>query len=204
MLVIYRKGKIPLISFYEANHRDYFKSTAGLNPSPFLTPLAKRLPPGATILDVGCGSGRDLRWLANQGFKPTGFELSPSLARLAEDFSGQPVIQGDFTTYDFSTLRFDALLLIGALVHVRHDEFASVLLHICRALREKGLVNLSMKEGDGQYTSHDGRVFSLWEPEHLDEVLHANGFEALDFKRASSALHTKDVWLTYILQKPGA
>lgn len=190
-----------MTSFYEANHRDYFKSTAGLDPSPFLTPLAKRLPPGATILDVGCGSGRDLRWLANQGFKPTGFELSPSLAKLAEDFSGQPVIQGDFTTYDFSTLRFDALLLIGALVHVRHDEFASVLLHICRALREKGLVNLSMKEGDGQYSSQDGRVFSLWQQNDLEKIFALLHLNVLDFSRQTSKIRQSDVWLGYLLQK---
>ena len=154
-----------MTSFYEDHHRRYFKSTAKLDPSSFLTPFIKGLAPGSTILDVGCGSGRDLRWLAEQGFKPTGFELSPNLARLAEDYSRQPVIQGDFTRYDFSAHKFDGLLLIGALVHLQHDEFASVLVHICQALHENGLVYLSMKEGDGHRLSEDGRMFTLWRPQ---------------------------------------
>ncbi len=99
---------------------DYSKSTVVIDPSPFLDPLIKKLLPGSTVLDVGCGAGRDLYWLANQGFKSTGFELSPGLARLARNHSQRPVIEGDFRSYDFSNFQFDALLLIGALVHLKH------------------------------------------------------------------------------------
>jgi 2-polyprenyl-3-methyl-5-hydroxy-6-metoxy-1,4-benzoquinol methylase len=76
----------PLSSFYEDHCKEYFQATAYLDPSPFLSPLAKRLAPGATVLDVGCGSGRDLRWLADHGFKPTGFEQAPELAKMANNF----------------------------------------------------------------------------------------------------------------------
>ena len=99
--------------FYEKNHQEYFNSTVTIDPSRFLSPLADLLKKGATILDVGCGSGRDLAWFAAQGFMPTGFEKAPSLAALARNFSRQPVIVGDFHSYDFSTLRFDALSLVG-------------------------------------------------------------------------------------------
>lgn len=191
-----------MISFYEDHHNEYFSATAQLDPSPFLTPFIEKLSPEATILDVGCGSGRDLRWLANQGFKPTGFEFSPGLARLARAFSDQHVIEGDFTNYAFPTLRFDAILLIGALVHLEHNKFSTVFLHICQALEENGLVLLSMKEGQGQHTSQDGRIFSLWQPERLEEVLYASNFEILDFSRAGSALQKEDIWLSYILKRP--
>ena len=46
-------------------------------PAPFLTPLADRLPAGSLVLDVGCGSGRDLCWMKSKGFRVMGLERSP-------------------------------------------------------------------------------------------------------------------------------
>jgi SAM-dependent methyltransferase len=44
------------------------------SPSPWVTRWAHLLPNGATVLDVACGSGRHLRWLASQGFAVTGVD----------------------------------------------------------------------------------------------------------------------------------
>jgi SAM-dependent methyltransferase len=134
---------------------------------------------------------------------PTGFELSPGLAKLAKDYSGQPVIQSDFTNFEFTTLSFDAILLIGSLVHLEHDKFPPVFLQICKALKKNGLVLLSMKEGIGKYTSQDGRIFSLWPSEQLCEVVSASNFDILDFMRVGSSLKANETWLTYILKKSG-
>jgi SAM-dependent methyltransferase len=38
-------------------------------PSPWVTRFAALIPPGGTVLDLACGSGRHARWLAAQGFK---------------------------------------------------------------------------------------------------------------------------------------
>jgi SAM-dependent methyltransferase len=46
--------------FYQKNYKVYHEKTFSIDPSSFLAPLAKRLPAEAFILDVGCGSGRDL------------------------------------------------------------------------------------------------------------------------------------------------
>jgi SAM-dependent methyltransferase len=49
--------------YYHICFREYHENTFHVNPESFLMPLVKRLKPGARILDVGCGSGRDLLWL---------------------------------------------------------------------------------------------------------------------------------------------
>lgn len=190
-----------MTSFYHENYREYFEATAGIDPSEFLEPIASRLSLGATVLDIGCGAGRDLCWLTNRGFIATGFEFSPGLASLARDFSKRPIIQADFSSYDFSQVQFDALLLIGALVHIHHSEFDSVFIRISQALRAGGLVNLSLKEGDGVKHSDDGRVFTLWRPARLESIFNEHGFAILNFSRFDSALTTGDVWLNYILRK---
>ena len=43
-------------------------------PSPWLTRWAHLIAPGAPVLDVACGSGRHLRWLAERGHTVTGVD----------------------------------------------------------------------------------------------------------------------------------
>ena len=187
--------------FYQEQAAAYYDSTVKIDPTSFLEPLANRLQPGAQILDIGCGSGRDLKWFREKGFAATGFERSPELARRARRFSGCPVIEGDFTTYDFSQLSCDAITLIGALVHLPETELAPTLRRITRALKPEGLLYLTLKEGNGRQTAPDGRVFTLWPENNLRQVFTTLDFTILDFSRKTSKLRASDTWLGFILQR---
>ncbi len=189
-----------MTDYYQREAEDYFEATVRIDPTPFLSPLAGVLKNGATILDVGCGSGRDLRWLAERGFRPTGFERSPRLAALARQHAGCPVLEGDFETFDFSTLAFDALLLVGSLVHVGRDAFPVILRGILQALVPGGWVYLTVKEGTGKRTAPDGRVFTLWTAAELEEIFSSLDLRIVDFSRSVSRLRTTDTWLGYLLQ----
>ena len=72
-------------NFYEKNHQQYFDSTSTIDPSSFLIPFGNMLKLGATILDIGCGSGRDLVWFKEQCFSPTGFEHSPESCQVSTE-----------------------------------------------------------------------------------------------------------------------
>ena len=91
--------------YYQENYKAYHEKTFSIDPSSFLTPLAQRLPAEAFVLDVGCGSGRDLLWMKKHGFEVIGFERSPGLAELAREITGCEIIEGDYETYDFSSIR---------------------------------------------------------------------------------------------------
>ncbi|MEA1948102.1 MAG: class I SAM-dependent methyltransferase [Thermodesulfobacteriota bacterium] len=110
--------------YYQKNFKTYHQKTFSIDPSSFLEPLAQRLPAEAFILDVGCGSGRDLLWMKKRGFDVIGFERSPGLAELARDNAACEVIEGDFETYDFDSILVDGMMTIGALVHVPHERFS--------------------------------------------------------------------------------
>lgn len=43
-------------------------------------------PPGSTMLDLGCGSGRHAKYLASKGFRVTGMDLAFSSIRSAKKF----------------------------------------------------------------------------------------------------------------------
>ena len=190
-----------LNDFYEKNYRTYFKTTVNIDPSGFLKPLAKRLRPGATVLDIGCGSGRDLLWFSEQGFHPTGFEQSPSLAGLAREHSGCDVIVDDFLIFDFSALSFDAVLLIGSLVHVEKDILPKILVEIVKALKENGLMYISLKAGQGRCIQADGRIFVLWSPKELEPIFIGSGLNVEDFFISQSKKTRSDQWLSFVLRK---
>ena len=54
--------------------------------------FAAAFSPGGRILDIGCGSGRDLAELGRQGFQPYGVDGTPEFVQLAQEF--HPELQG--------------------------------------------------------------------------------------------------------------
>ena len=187
-------------NFYENNHQQYFDSTVAIDPSSFLEPLTKFLKPKATILDIGCGSGRDLLWFTKRGFQATGFEQAPSLACLARKHTKCPVIEGDFYRYDFSSLQFSALAFVGSLVHLPKETFPTILKSTCQALIHNGFILITLKEGDGNSSTTDGRIFTLWLKENIEKVFAENNLHILDFSRQVSKLRPDDIWLGYVLR----
>lgn len=59
-----------------------------------------KLPPG-TVLDLGCGTGINAVWLAQQGFKVTGLDLSPTAIRKAEERAKDQQVKLNWFSGDF-------------------------------------------------------------------------------------------------------
>ena len=53
-----------------------------MNPSPWIVRWSHLVEPGATVLDVACGSGRHLAWFAGRGHRVTGVDRDIDQARL--------------------------------------------------------------------------------------------------------------------------
>ena len=192
-----------MLDYYQKNYKVYHEKTFSIDPSSFLAPLAQGLPPEAFVLDVGCGSGRDLVWMKKRGFEVIGFERSPGLAELARDNADCEVIEGDFETYDFDSILADAIMAIGALVHVPHERFSRVFENITSAIPKNGSVLITLKEGSGNRTDSDGRIFYLWEELKAREMFDTMGFKVCDFSTSVSKTGSGEVWMSYVLEKAG-
>lgn len=184
--------------YYQQNYRTYHEKTFFVDPASFLTPLAEYLKPGATILDIGCGSGRDLLWLKKRGFSVIGFERSPGLADLARKNAGCEIIEGDFETYDFSNVQTDAVLFSGSLVHIEHDRLSNLIEKIADQTHASAIY-LSLKEGAGVKSAADGRRFYLWDDGAVRQLFEKFGFQVIDFSKSASLVNPKDIWLGYVL-----
>jgi SAM-dependent methyltransferase len=194
----------PVDDYYTLHADTYHIQTFFLDPSSFLSPLYERLTSGCRILDVGCGSGRDLLWFQRRGFHVIGFERSYPLARLARTHVGCDVIVGDFQQFDFSRFCVDALLLVGALVHTPHGLFQKSLTNVVKAVKPGGFVLLSVKEGQGFSTDAEGRTFFYWTDERLQKILQSCRLVRIHWSRQVSVKSHSDVWLSYVLKKNDA
>ncbi len=81
-------------------------------------------------LDIGCGEGKSLVWLARRGFACTGIDLSPAALELAEGHAraagvGCRWLRGrfpqDFPPAALPRSSFGFIMERGCLQHLRHD-----------------------------------------------------------------------------------
>lgn len=154
------------LDYYQRNAKEFFSQTINIDMQnvyqPFLEYLPKtQLSNQQKILDVGCGSGRDSVFFANQGFEVVAIDGSKSLIELAQ--------QTD-TRIDWQCLRFDEIAkqswqnqftgiwACASLLHVAFDDLPKILNDLLSCLRPTGILYASFKYGNRE-REKEGRFF---------------------------------------------
>jgi SAM-dependent methyltransferase len=109
------------------------------------------LPPGAAILELGCGAGGDSAEMLARGFDVTPTDGSPEMAEVASRRLGRPVKTLLFHDLD-AVAAYDGIWANACLLHVPREQLAHVLSLVWRAIKPGGAFYASYKSGDG-----DGR-----------------------------------------------
>lgn len=138
------------LQFYQSNAEAYAKRTFTSRQAR-LTAFLALLPPGASILELGCGAGGDTAEMLARGFNVRPTDGSPEMAGVAARGLGRPVETLLFHELD-EVEAYDGVWANACLLHVPRDQLASVLALIRRALKPGGVFYASYKEGDA-----DGR-----------------------------------------------
>lgn len=136
--------------------------------------LAETLPTGARVLDLGSGSGRDLKRMQDLGLCAQGLDVSEGLARIARQYA--PVIIGDMRCIPFAQNTFDGVLAAASLLHLPVNEVPVALSEIKRVLRPRGILAMVVKGGAGELKDDAGRFFHLYDDKTLDARLSQAGF----------------------------
>ena len=109
--------------------------------------LARRLPAGARVLDVGCGDGKLAVALLGAGVRAVGLEGSTGPASRAAAATGGRAVVGDPAALPFASSTFDAIVVWHVLEHLPAPKQA--LAEATRCLRPGGLLVVAVPDVAG-------------------------------------------------------
>lgn len=158
-------------SYYETCAEEYFRSTHATNLYDLWEKFQHNIPKNARVLDLGCGSGRDIKHFASIGTQVIGMDYSFSLLQRAKIFSQQTVILTNFLTLPFKDSSFDAVWAMGSLLHTPRPQVTSALSEIHRILKSHSLLFSSVKKGDGHTIDEKGRYFEFYQQDEWRKLL---------------------------------
>ena len=107
------------------------------------------LPPGAHLLEAGCGEGDDLCFFRQQGLVVTAFDARLAQARIASRRSGQPVRVCRIEQLR-SVVPYDGIWARGALPAIAPDELSGALTHLASLLKPAGPLYCAFPHPSGQ------------------------------------------------------
>ena len=140
--------------------------------------------PGARVLDVGCGKGRDLVALLDMGFD--GFGVEPNDAMRARALARDPRVAGRITAASLPALGrpfgggFDAVVCSAVLMHVAPAALPDALAALAAVLAPRARLLMAVPEMQAELLvdghDPDGRQFANHPPARVQELMAALGF----------------------------
>ena len=113
------------ISYYDKNALSYCISTFNVDMTDIYSRFERYLPHGGSILDFGCGSGRDSYHFIQAGYSVTAIDASKQICTFASKRIGQEVIQMRFSDIRYED-SFDGIWACASLLHVSESELQNI------------------------------------------------------------------------------
>lgn len=193
------------LDFYQRNAKEFFSQTINVDMQNVYQPFLENLPKGKqAILDVGCGSGRDSVFFANQGFDVTAIDGSQNLIDLAKETDNRVNWQCmTFEEIDAQNWQnhFTGIWACASLLHVPFDDLPKILNDLLSCLRPTGILYASFKYGNGE-RKKEGRFFCDmnehgWQliGEQLDSAKALKLWQTVD-----NRMDKRDIWWNVLLK----
>jgi SAM-dependent methyltransferase len=195
--------------YYEDHGRSVDEQNAAI-----ASPVARYFPlaflPGARILDLGAGIGRDLATLLAAGYDAIGIEPSGTLRTLAA--GRYPTVAGRLmdgalpgALPPLATLGgpFAGVLCSAVLQHVPRSELFAAGFAIKALLEERGRLLISLPSARDDVTDGRdaaGRLFNEVTPDELELLLERMGFQAIGRWTSRDAMERGHTWTTLLLE----
>jgi SAM-dependent methyltransferase len=147
--------------FYETHATDFSKSRFRIWP--LIKKFLDDLPSNSTVLDIGCGNGKNMLYRSDLNIY--GLEQSESLCDICKS-RNLNVVQGSALQLPFANNTFDAIIMIAVIHHINPEEHNRVLKEIERVLKPSGrclITNWAVEQiVNSKRSFHTGLNMVLW------------------------------------------
>jgi SAM-dependent methyltransferase len=155
-----------------------------------------------SILDFGCGPGRDLAAFRALGHEPIGLEGSAPFAAMAREHSGCEVWEQDFLALKLPSGRFDGIFANASLFHVPGQELPRVLRELHRTLKPDGVLFTSNPRGNNEEGWNRGRYAAYHDLESWRAFMQSAAFAELEhYYRPTGLPFERQPWLASVWRK---
>lgn len=147
------------IEYYDSHADIYFSSTVEVDMSECCERFIKYLCADALIIDIGAGSGRDIKYFLDRGYKVEGFDASPEMCKLASKFTGVDVKCQKIQEWNPNCC-YDGIWANASLLHLTIEEVCDFVKRLPRYINDGGVVYMSFKSGINTGIDVEGRYFT--------------------------------------------
>jgi SAM-dependent methyltransferase len=155
--------------------------------------------PPFTLLDFGCGPGRDLVYFRSLGHEAVGLDGSACFVRMAREAAGCEVMQQDFLHLSLPRERYHGVFANASLFHVPTQELPRVLGELRSCLVPSGVLFSSNPRGNDTEGFSGGRYGAFHTLETWRAYVTAAGFrEIAHYYRPQGKPQHEQPWLATV------
>ena len=193
------------LDYYNENARSFSDQTQNVNFAKTQERFLKLMPPQGSILDFGCGSGRDTKYFLEKGYRVDAIDGSEELCRIASDYTGIQVRNMLFQDLD-AVEQYDGIWACSSILHLKKEELRAVLLKMMTALKSTGYIYTSFKYGTFEGYRKQ-RYFTDFTEKTISDLLQS--FPQLEIRQLWISRDVRpdreeEKWLNILLQKIGS
>ncbi len=157
------------------------------------------IAPPFTVLDVGCGPGRDLKTFTALGHRAIGLDGSAVFVAMAKADTGCEVWQQNFLALDLPTAHFDGVFANASLFHVPSLALPQVLRQLHATLKPGGVLFSSNPRGNNQEGWQGERYGAYHDLEAWRQQVTQAGFTELEhYYRPEGLPRDQQPWLATV------
>lgn len=171
------------LDYYDKHTKEFIDSTRYVDFSKTQNKFLSYLPDQASILDFGCGSGRDTKYFLEHHYQVSAMDGSKKICEEASKYTGIKVKQMLFEEFNEQNT-YDGIWACASILHIPKKELLPLFKKIHQALKDNGMLYTSFKYGNFS-GERNGRYFTDFTEDSFKEFL----YQIPQFQ-------IKEIWIT--------